>query len=86
LYLTQFLLGKLSFYGRFFKSIACVILVRKAAEETRITIFFKSFRGKNINEDVGTSNQLTNNFAGLVTSGLGPDVAFGPPVGLRCFK
>jgi hypothetical protein len=30
-----------------------------------------------------TSSKLTNNFAGLVTSSLGPDVARGPPVTFR---
>jgi hypothetical protein len=32
-----------------------------------------------------TSIKLTNNFAGLVTNGFGPDVARGSPVGHRCF-
>jgi hypothetical protein len=31
-----------------------------------------------------SSNELTNNFEGLVTSGLGPDVARGSPGGLHC--
>jgi hypothetical protein len=82
LYLTQFLLGKLTFYGRVLKSIACVALVRKAADEIRITIFFTSFGAEKINELVA-SNKLTNNFAALVTSGQGPDVARGSPVVLR---
>jgi hypothetical protein len=43
--------------------------------------FFKSLGVKKINELVETSNKLTNNFAGLVTNGTGPDVARGPPVG-----
>jgi hypothetical protein len=43
--------------------------------------FFKSFGVKKINELVVTSNKFSNNFAGLVTSGLGPDVILGPPVG-----
>jgi hypothetical protein len=55
-----------------------VALVRKAADET-ITIFFKSFGVIKINELVVISNKLTNNFAGLVTSGFGSDVARGPP-------
>jgi hypothetical protein len=33
-----------------------------------------------MNELVLTSNKLTSNFAGLVTSGRGPDVGLGPPV------
>jgi hypothetical protein len=39
-----------------------------------------------MNELVVTSNKLTNNFAGLVASGLGPDVASGPPVLPRSYK
>jgi hypothetical protein len=66
LFLTQF-------------SIACAVLVRKAADEIRITIF-NSFGVNKINELVVTGNRLTNNFAGLITSGLGLDVARGPPV------
>jgi hypothetical protein len=65
------------------KLVACVAVVRKAADEIRITTFFKSFGTKKINERILTSNKLTNNFTGLVTSGLGPDVAGGPPVGPR---
>jgi hypothetical protein len=34
---------------------------------------------------VVTSNKLKINFAGLVTSGIGPDVAGGPPVALILF-
>jgi hypothetical protein len=71
---------KLTFYGRVLKSIAYVTLVHKAADEIRITIFFKSFGIKKTNELVVTSNKLTNKFAGLVISGLGPDVARSPPV------
>jgi hypothetical protein len=37
-----------------------------------------------MDELVVTSNKLTNNFAGLVTSGLGSDVARGPLVLPRC--
>jgi hypothetical protein len=33
-----------------------------------------------INELVVTRNKLTNSFAGVVTGGLAPDVACGPPV------
>jgi hypothetical protein len=83
LYLTQFLLEKLTYYGRVLMSIACVALVRKAANDIRITIFFKPFGARKISKLVVTSNKLTNNFAGPVTSGLGPDVARGPPVGSR---
>jgi hypothetical protein len=81
LYLAQFLPGKLTFYGRVLKLIACVALVRKAADEIRITISFSNFSEiKKINELVVTSNKLTNNFAGQLTSGLLSDVARGPPV------
>lgn len=77
MYLTQFLPGKLIFYGIVLKSIACVALVCEAAVE--ISIRFLIFRKKEINEFVVTSNDL-NNSAGLVTSGLGLYVARGPPV------
>jgi hypothetical protein len=43
LYLTQFLPGKLVFYGMVLKPIACVAIVLKAADEIRITIFSKPF-------------------------------------------
>jgi hypothetical protein len=55
-----------------------VTLVRKAADETRIT-FFTSLEVNKVNELIVTSNELTN-FTGLVASGLGPDVSRGPPV------
>jgi hypothetical protein len=58
-----------------------VSLVRKVADEIRITIFFKSFGVKKINELVVTNKKVTDNYVGLVTSGLGQDVAYGPPVG-----
>jgi hypothetical protein len=42
-----------------------MVLVRKAADEIKITIYFlKSFGVNKINEFVVTSNKLTNNFAG----------------------
>jgi hypothetical protein len=43
--------------------------------------FLRSFGIKKINKLLITSNKLKNNFAGLVRSILGPDVARGPPVG-----
>jgi hypothetical protein len=45
-------------------------------------IFFSKFFGAKIivNELVVTSDKLTNDFVGLVTSGLGPDVACESPV------
>jgi hypothetical protein len=54
----------------------------KAAKEIKTTIFFMSFGLKKINRLIETSNKLTHNFAGLVTSGLRPDVARGQPVGV----
>jgi hypothetical protein len=41
---------------------------------------------KKINELVATSNKLTNNFVGLVTVGLGPNVGRGPPVVPHCAR
>jgi hypothetical protein len=66
----------------FLKSIACVLLVCKTVDKIRITIFFGSFGVNNVglNELVVSSFKLTNNFAGLFTSGLGPDMALGQPV------
>jgi hypothetical protein len=64
-----------------------VALAHKEADEIRIAIFFfKSFGVKNTNELVVTSNKLTNTSVGLVTSGLEPDVARGPPVTPRFCK
>jgi hypothetical protein len=45
-------------------------------------MFSKSVEVKQINDIVVTSNKLVNRFAGAVTSGLVPDVAHRPPVGL----
>jgi hypothetical protein len=39
MYLTQVLPGKLTLDGRVLRSIACVVLLHKAADEIRITIF-----------------------------------------------
>jgi hypothetical protein len=61
-------------------------LVRKAADEIRITILFKTLGVKKVNLLVVTGKKLTNNFVDLVTSGLGPDVARRPPVGLSWIK
>jgi hypothetical protein len=55
-----------------------VALARNAADEIRITIFLKSFGVKKINQLVATLTRK-NNFAGMVTSGLGLDMARGPP-------
>lgn len=52
-----------------------MILVRKA--EIRYLFFFEM---KKINETVATNDKLTNNFADVVTCGLGPDLARVPPV------
>jgi hypothetical protein len=61
------------------KSVACVKLVNKAAEEIRIAIF-KSFVIKKINDLVTTSNKLTDNLQGGLASDLESDVAHGSPV------
>jgi hypothetical protein len=42
----QFLPGKLTLFGRVLKSVAYVALVRKAADEISITIFFQILRSK----------------------------------------
>jgi hypothetical protein len=57
-----------------------VAAARKATSEIRIMNFLKSFGVKVINVVVVTSNELTDNCTGLVTSGLVPDVTRGPPV------
>jgi hypothetical protein len=77
LYLTQFLFKKLTYYGRVLKPTASVALVRKVADEIRVTTFSKTFQTKKINETIVTRNKLTNNFVGLVTSGIRSDVATG---------
>jgi hypothetical protein len=46
LYLAQFLSEKLTFYGRILKPTACVVLVRKAADEIRTTICFQVLQNK----------------------------------------
>jgi hypothetical protein len=80
LLLTQFLPGKFTFYDRFLKSIPRVALVRKAADEISTAAFFKiTPRKKSI--CTKTINKLTNNFAGLVISSMGPNMARGPPAG-----
>jgi hypothetical protein len=69
----NFLPGKLIFYGRVLKSTRMrgTCRLQKAARETIITSFFsKHLSVKNINELV-ISDKLKNNFASLVTSGLG---------------
>jgi hypothetical protein len=55
------------------------VVKQQKREELRLP--FKFFLGKKINELVTANNKLTNSFVGSVTSGLGPDVANGPPVG-----
>jgi hypothetical protein len=73
---------KLPFYGRVLKSISWLVFVilRKAADKMRIAIL----QNKDSKDSLlVTSNKLTSIFAGLGTSGLEPDVARGPPVGLR---
>jgi hypothetical protein len=77
---TRFSPGKFTFHGRVLKSTACVAHLRNAVDETRIAIIFPNPRNKNTNELVSPPNRLTNNFANLVTSGLGPGMARGPQV------
>jgi hypothetical protein len=48
--------------------------------------FLRILRGNKINELVVSSNNLTNNFLGLLTSGLGLEVACGQLVVLRCIR
>jgi hypothetical protein len=86
LYLTQFSPGQLTFDGRILKSTARVALVRKAADETRMTITFSnhSEQRKYLNELVVTSYKLTNNFPVIVKSSHGPNVAHGLSIGPRC--
>jgi hypothetical protein len=71
-----------TFYSRAPKLVACVVLVQYLKQETRqkLRYFCKAFGISTINELVLPSNKLTNNFVGLVTSGLEPDMALGPPV------
>lgn len=52
---------------------------RKAEDEIRIDIC-KSFGIKKISKLIVSGNKLTNKFAFLVASGLGPELARGPPV------
>jgi hypothetical protein len=61
-------------------------LVRKAADEIKISIFFQSFEIKKVDELVTASYKLANNFAGLVTSVFGSEVARRLPVVLHCHK
>jgi hypothetical protein len=49
----------------------------------RILILFIPFGLKKMNDLVVISNNITNTFAGLITSNFGPDVARGQPVLLR---
>jgi hypothetical protein len=55
---------KLLFCGRVLESLACVTLVRKAADEMRIAISFRSFGENKIDWFIIASKKLTNNFAG----------------------
>jgi hypothetical protein len=53
---------------------------QQTRKESRFVI---SLGSNKINELIVSSNKLTNNLAGLVTSFLESGVACGPPVGLR---
>jgi hypothetical protein len=56
------------------------LLLQQLVSDTIFAIFFTFFGVNKTNELAVTSNKLTNNFEGLVTSGLWPDVACGQPV------
>jgi hypothetical protein len=58
---------------------------RTADDEIRIMTIGQILQEK-ITEPSVTSNRLQNNFAGAVTSVLGPDVACEPSVGRRCCR
>lgn len=53
--------------------------VRNAADEVRLTAFFKTFGANKRNGLVVITNNLKNSFGTLVTRGLGPDVGRWPP-------
>jgi hypothetical protein len=74
---------KIAFYGRISGLTACLALVCKAADETRITIsfFFKSFGINKINELTVSSNKLIFIVVGWSTRSFVPGVARGPPIG-----
>jgi hypothetical protein len=74
-----------TFHGSVLKPTACSTLVRKVADDIRIQLFFIYFGIKKINMLVVFRAELTGNFIGLVTSGIGPAVARGPHVGPRWF-
>jgi hypothetical protein len=76
----------LAFYCGVLKSVAFVALVRKAADEIRIVIFFKSFRVKKIDELVIISKKLTNNFTGTVIASRVPYLSRRLPVGPHRYR
>lgn len=68
--------GRLSFCGRVLVPVACVSRRGKAADEIRVTFLqILQYNLKKMNELVVTAKILTDNFAGMVTSGRGPDGA-----------
>jgi hypothetical protein len=77
---------KHTFYIKVLRSIACVTLESKAADEIRITILFMIYKTKKLYELVVTSAQLRNDFGGLFTRDLRPGTARGPPVGRHRFR
>jgi hypothetical protein len=68
-----------------FKSITSVALVRKTADEIRISTSFSSNLWIQENKLARATSNGLNNFARRVANGLGPDVAGGPPV-VMCAK
>jgi hypothetical protein len=57
-------------------------LLPKAADEIRTAIILNLLKVQKTYEAIETSKYIKkNNFVGLVTSGLWPEVSRGPPVG-----
>jgi hypothetical protein len=59
----------------------CDTCTQSSKRDKNHDFFFKFLGVKKLNEPVVTGNKLKHNFAGLITSGLGPNVARRPPVG-----
>jgi hypothetical protein len=69
----QLLPGNCLFYSDVFKLSICGTCTY-SNRRGKNTIFFKSLEVKIINEIIVTTYNLTNNFADLITSGLGADI------------
>jgi hypothetical protein len=57
-----------------------VTIVREAADDIRIMLFFKLLGIKKISHLVVTSKKLRNNFVGVVTNSFAPNVVRRLPV------